>query len=185
VAYLFFPLLGGALGVGLCTRSNWWAALAWPIDRGCTWRERRLFGDNKTFRGVLAGVLGTALGMLLQGTLVHALAPLRALEYADYSQLPLWRLGLLLGIARMLSELPNSFAKRQLCIAPGKLGTGRYLVLFYVLDCLDYLPAAWAVFSAFVPVTFVRLLVSVAVVFLGHHLATATGYCLGMRKSIH
>jgi hypothetical protein len=108
-----------------------------------------------------------------------------AFEYADYSRLPLCRLGLLLGLARMVSELPNSFAKRQLRIAPGKLGTGRYGVLFYALDCVDQLPAAWIVLSAFVPVTFVRVLVSVAVVFVGHHVASATGYCLGMRKSIH
>src|SRR5581483_1794053 len=142
------------------TRYNWWAPLAWPIDLRSTWRQRRLCGDNKTFRGALAGGLGTTFGMLLQGTLLHAVAPLRALEYADYSQVPLWRLGLLLGIARMLSELPNSFAKRQRCIAPGKLGTGRYGLVFYVLDCLDYLPAAWLVFSAFVRVTFVRVMVS-------------------------
>jgi hypothetical protein len=183
VAYLFFPLLGGALGVGLCTRYDLW--VAWPIDRGVTCRRRRLLGDNKTFRGILVGTLGTTPGMLLQGTLLHAMAPLRALEYADYSRLPLWRFGLLLGLARMLSELPNSFAKRQLHIAPGKLGTGRHAVLFYIIDHLDYLPAVWIVLSGFVPVTLSRVLVSILVVFLGHHLASATGYCLGMRKSIH
>ncbi|MDQ6671568.1 MAG: CDP-archaeol synthase [Chloroflexota bacterium] len=185
MAYLFLPLLGGALLVGLCTRHKWAAVLAWPVDRGRTLRGRRRFGENKTFRGVLAGTFGTALGMVLQGKLLHAFAAARSLEYCDYSRLRLWRLGLVLGLTRMLSELPNSYAKRQLHIPPGELGKGRWAALFYVLDHLDYLPGTWIVFAGLVPVTVSRVLVSIAVVFVAHHLASAVGYWLGMRRSIH
>jgi CDP-diglyceride synthetase len=185
LAYLFLPLLGGALLVGLCTRYNWAAALAWPVDRGVTVRGRPLFGDNKTFRGVLAGTLGTALVMVLQGKVLHLLGAARALEYVDNSRLPLWRLGLLLGLTRMLSELPNSFAKRQLDIPPGHLAQGGWTAVFYVQDHLDYLPATWIVLAWLVQVTVSRVLVSVVVVFAAHHLASAVGYWLGMRRSIH
>jgi CDP-archaeol synthase len=185
VAYLFLPLLGGALLVGLCTRYNWAGVLAWPVDRGVMLSGRRLFGDNKTFRGVLAGTLGTALGMVLQGKLLHAFAPTRSLEYVDYSRLRLWRVGLLLGLTRMLSELPNSCAKRQLHIPPGQLAQGRWAAVFYVLDHLDYLPGTWIVLSGLVRVTVNRVLVSIGVVFVAHHLASAAGYWLGMRRSIH
>jgi hypothetical protein len=185
LAYLFLPLLGGALLVGLCTRYNWAVALARPVDRGVTLRGRRLFGDNKTFRGMLAGTLGTALAMVLQGKVLHLLGAACALEYVDYSRLALWRLGLVLGLTRMLSELPNSFAKRQLDIPPGHLAKGGLAAVFYVLDHLDYLPATWIVLAGLVQVTVSRVLVSVVVVFAAHHLASAVGYWLGMRRSVH
>ncbi len=185
LAYLFLPLLGGALLVGLCTRNNWAAVLAWPIDRGLTLRGRRLFGDNKTFRGVMAGALGTALAMTLQAKVLHVLPAARALEYFDYSLLRPWRLGFLLGLVRMLSELPNSFAKRQLDIPPGQLGRGIWAPVFYLLDHLDYLPGTWIVLANLVDVTISRVLGSVVIVFVAHHLASILGYCLGMRRSIH
>jgi hypothetical protein len=185
IAYLFLPLLGGALLVGMCTRFNWMPSLAWPVDRGLTLCGHRLFGDNKTFRGVLAGTLGTALAMVLQGRVFHRLGAARALEYVDYSRLPLFRLGLLLGFTRMLSELPNSFAKRQLDIPPGHLAQGHWAAVFYILDHLDYLPGSWTVLAGLVEVTISRVLMSTVVVFAAHHLASAVGYWLGMRRSIH
>jgi hypothetical protein len=185
IAYLFLPLMGGAFLVGVCTRFNWMPELAWPVDRGLTIRGHRLFGDNKTFRGVLAGTLGTALAMVLQGRVFHLLGGARALEYVDYSRLPLLRLGLLLGLTRMLSELPNSYAKRQLDIPPGHLAQGYWAAVFYVLDHLDYLPGSWYVLAGFVMVTVSRVLVSTLVVFAAHHVASAVGYWLGMRRSIH
>jgi hypothetical protein len=184
-AYLFLPLMGGALLVGLCTRFNWMPGLAWPVDRGRTVRGHRVFGDNKTFRGVLAGTLGTAVAIELQGKVLHLFGPARALEYVDYSRLPLARLGLLLGLTRMLSELPNSYAKRQLDIPPGHLAHGHCAAVFYVLDHLDYLPGGWMVLARFVRVTLSRVLVSTLVVFAAHHLASALGYWLGMRRSMH
>jgi hypothetical protein len=185
IAYLFLPLTGGALLVGICTRFNWMPGLAWPVDRGLTIRGHRLFGDNKTFRDVLAGTLGTALAMVLQGMVLHLFGPARALEYVDYSRLPLLRLGLLLGLTRMLSELPNSYAKRQLDIPPGHLAKGRWAAVFYVLDHLDYLHGSWIVLAGLVNVTVSRVLVSTLVVFAAHHVASALGYWLGMRRSIH
>jgi hypothetical protein len=148
-------------------------------------RGRRLFGDNKTFRGVLAGTLGTALAMLLQGRVLHLLGAARALEYVDYSRLPLCRLGLLLGLTRMLSELPNSYAKRQLEIPPGHLAKGHWAAVFYVLDHLDYLPGSWIVLGGLVQVTVRRVLMSTVVVFAAHHVASVVGYRLGIGRSIH
>jgi dolichol kinase len=103
--------------------------LARPIDGGRTLRGRRLFGSNKTWRGVVVMSTTTAVGALV----LFAIAP-RSLE------LPLRAegvgafllLGSVLGIAYSLAELPNSFVKRQLGIAPGARtrshGRSQYLV---------------------------------------------------------
>jgi hypothetical protein len=185
VAYLFLPLLGGALLVALATRFRWLPALAGPIDRGATLRGRRLFGDNKTVRGLLAGAVGTALAMVLQARVLHALPVARALEYRDYAGLAVWRVGLGLGLARMLSELPNSFLKRQLDVPPGQSGRGGWAPVLHALDHLDYLPGSWLVLAGIAPVTATRLLLSVLLVLAGHRLAILAGYGLRIRRSLH
>jgi hypothetical protein len=47
--------------------------------------------------------------------------------------------GLLLGTGYIVGELPNSFAKRQLAIAPGAPGQGLAGRVFWVIDQLDSL----------------------------------------------
>jgi hypothetical protein len=159
--------------------------LAFPVDGGVTFRGRRLFGNNKTFRGIGAGALGTAMCLAFQARMLHHVPAIRALEYVDYSTIGPWRFGLILGLTRMLSELPNSCLKRQMDIPPGGFGTGIWWLVFYILDTLDYLPGTWIVFSTLVEVTFSRVMLSTVLVFIAHHLATLVGYCCGMRRSIH
>ena len=183
--YLFVPLLGGALLVALCTRYNWLPFLAWPLDRRVSVFGRRVFGDNKTFRGVVAGTVGTGLGMVVQGRLLHAVPSARDLELVDYSRLPLWRIGLLLGLVRMLSELPNSFVKRQFDIPPGQIAGGHWAGMWTALDHMDYLPGAWLVLAGWFKVTPRRVLISAAVVLLAHRVANAVAYFLGLRSSAH
>jgi len=185
LAYLLLPLLGAALGVGLCNRYDWARCLAVAVDGGLTLRGRRLFGNNKTVRGVLAGALGTAVVMTLQAEVGHRLGPVRVLEYVDYSAIRPWRFGFLLGLARMLSELPNSFVKRQLDIQPGQLGGGAWLPVCYLLDRFDYLPATWLVCSRLVRLTPRRAVISIVLVFIADHLANFVGYHTGMRRSLH
>ena len=52
---VFLVLALGAAGVvhSLWLRAKWSAQFAGPIDLGLTIRGRRLFGDNKTWRGLM------------------------------------------------------------------------------------------------------------------------------------
>src|SRR5512135_2326222 len=121
VSYLLSPLLLGLALHGLCIKFGWLRWLARPIDAGLRLRGARLFGDNKTYRGVAAVALGTAGGVALQ-VLLHRLGVARHLAMLDYSRPAVIGLGLGLGAAAMLSELPNSLLKRQVGIAPGAAG---------------------------------------------------------------
>jgi hypothetical protein len=183
VAYLLLPLLGGALAGGLCIRFGWLATLARPLDGGRLLRGKPLFGRHKTFRGVVAAALGTALFCGLQVDVMHAIPALRALELADYARFNGWWLGLGWGLAASLSELPNSLLKRQLGIAPGEPGSGMALVVFYVLDQVDCLLGTWLVLAWVIPVTFARVALSLLIVFATHQLVTAVGHGLGLRRT--
>lgn len=146
--YLQLPVIvGGVLHMVVVTR-NLWPRLCVPLHRG-------LFGANKTWRGLLAVPLLTALGALL----LYPLEPLWQ-GRSPVGDHPLWLTGIVAGLGYVLAELPNSFFKRRMGIAPGATPEqGKYA--FILLDQLDsgigvalayvlYLDVSWSVFTAFV-----------------------------------
>ena len=89
-------------------------------------------------------------------------------------------LGLLVGTAAMLAELPNSFLKRWMGIAPGAQAGG---VAFHVLDQIDVVFGAWACLAWVARPTVGRLVGTFGTVYIGHQLVSLMGYWLGMRTS--
>jgi CDP-2,3-bis-(O-geranylgeranyl)-sn-glycerol synthase len=121
-----------------------------PLDGGRTWRGRRIFGDNKTFRGFVVMVPATALSFAVlaiawpDATAAHVWK----LSAAEYGALGAWA-----GFGFMAGELPNSFLKRQLGVAPGSPGSGRYLgPALAAMDRCDSVIGAMVFVSLAVPV---------------------------------
>src|SRR5438094_8332250 len=96
-----------------------------PLDGGLTFRGRRVFGDNKMVRGFLVMAPATGMSFALLAALLSSspagLTGLWPLSPGSYALLGLWA-----GIGFMAGELPNSFIKRQLGIAPGAAAQGRF-----------------------------------------------------------
>jgi len=136
--WLAMPLVLSGLVHLLVMRHDWLPALRRaPLDFGATWRGRRLFGANKTWRGAVITIGSTS---VFAGTLAwinaHGLNLPSPVPYADAHPFA-W--GALLGCGYILGELPNSFVKRQLNIAPGALGSGALGRTFWVVDQVDSL----------------------------------------------
>jgi hypothetical protein len=87
-----------------------------PIDGGTTFRGRRVFGAHKTLRGFMVMIPAAAVSfaLLAAATGDPAAAGLWPLTLAGYAGL-----GACAGLGFMAGELPNSFIKRQLGVAPG------------------------------------------------------------------
>ncbi len=185
VAYLFFPLLGGALLSGLCAKYGWLSPLAWPIDGGRLFRGKPIFGANKIYAGIVSAGVGNMLVLGIQTDVLHHVAWCRSLELFDYGRVNGWLLGLLVGVLASLSELPNSFAKRRIDVAPGALASGATRAIFYFMDQVDSVVGAWIGFSLALPATAQRVAASVVLLFFGHQLVSLVGYALGMRKTPH
>jgi hypothetical protein len=183
LAYLFIPLLVGLALHGICIKYDILAFLCRPIDRGRSFHGRRIFGDNKTWRGVVVVSLGTAIGFGLLSLFPHRIASIRGIELFDYAFFKSVALGLAVGVAAMLSELPNSFIKRRFEIAPGSAARGWKGVIFYVYDQIDFLLGAWLVLAIVVPVTVERALLSTVLLLVAHQLMSSAGHALGMRKT--
>jgi len=183
IAYLFLPLLVGLALHGFCIKYDILVFLCRPIDRGWSYRGKRIFGENKTYRGVTVVSLGTAIGFGLQALLLHRIASIRSIELFDYAFFKSVALGVGVGVAAMLSELPNSFIKRRFEIAPGSAAKGWKAVIFYVYDQIDFLLGSWLVLTIVVPVTVGRVLFSAGLLLVTHQLMSSVGHALGMRKT--
>src|SRR4030095_7242466 len=167
ISYLISPLLLGLTLHGLCIKFHWLSSLAWPIDNHLSFRGKRLLGDSKTYRGIAAVAIGTAVGFGIQAILHRAVGP-RNVELLDYGMPTALFIGLVVGLAAMLSELPNSFVKRQLDIAPGTSTVGIAGVISYFLDQVDMLVGVWLILGFIVPVTVERIVWSIAFLFIAH-----------------
>jgi len=177
-------LLIGSFVVGGACQSAWFAhpvsqRFTWPLDGGRTFRGRRIFGDNKTARGLFVIVPATSLAMAAFGTI------------AQRANLGVWPLSvpllLLLGaisaLGLMLGELPNSFVKRQLDIEPGRPPVHRLgKVISALADRLDSVVGALLGAALVVELSWI----TVAWCFvLGppiHALFSALLYVLGVKK---
>lgn len=110
-------------------------AFALPLDGGLRLRGHRLFGANKTARGfvVMVPAASAAFTLLALAAVDPSRAGLWALTPGGYALLGAWA-----GFGFMAGELPNSFVKRQLDIAPGGAPRGRaWTVVQFVVDRLD------------------------------------------------
>jgi hypothetical protein len=134
--WLALPVILGGLTHVLVLRAGWLAGLARPLDGGLALRGRRLLGDNKTVRGALVMVAATSAWAAVEW-LLHRGALVPWSWHPIEAGAPLWQIGPLLGAGYVLGELPNSFVKRQLDVAPGAAAAGRLRAVFWVVDQID------------------------------------------------
>lgn len=141
--YVQVPVvIGGVLHMVVVTR-DYFPSLARPVNA-------RLFGANKTWRGFVAVPLATALGALCLLPFEIALG-----DRAPFGAAWLVPAGLAGGLGYVLAELPNSWFKRRLGIAPGETPANRRL-LFVTLDQVDSgigVALAWALWPGLPPAT--------------------------------
>jgi CDP-diacylglycerol--serine O-phosphatidyltransferase len=137
-----------------------------------------LLGENKTYRGMILMPTFTMIGTLLLYLVNKFLPGSIQLALGLYQSI---QLGILLGVAYVLFELPNSFFKRQLGIPPGK-SPERFKVFFRLLDRLDSTIGCLMVFYFFLKVNLETLGILLVLGISIHAITTNTLYMLRIRK---
>ncbi len=112
-----------------------------PMDGGRVLSDgNRIFGDNKTWKGFLGYLIFGTIFTVIWGFAIRNTA-LNSLDffYINNENTLTFNMivGVLLGLAYALFELPNSFVKRRLGITPGKPATGIKKAIFVFVDQAD------------------------------------------------
>ncbi|MFH1848905.1 MAG: CDP-2,3-bis-(O-geranylgeranyl)-sn-glycerol synthase [archaeon] len=153
---------------------NKWKKLAVPVDFGLRFRGKRLFGANKTWRGLFAAVLWGIAAVYIQ-VVLHEIAFFERISLFDYTQANIILLGSLLGLGAILGDLAESFVKRRMGIESGKP--------WVPFDQLDFVIGA-LILASFVYLPPIPVIITILIASPILHLAAVfVGYLLGIRES--
>ncbi|MBQ9902248.1 MAG: CDP-archaeol synthase [Clostridia bacterium] len=159
-----------------------------PIDGGKNFIDgRRIFGDNKTWKGLIGYVLFNTIFFVLWGFLCKEASweSLHFFYLGHDNTVPFNLLaGTLLGLGYSLFELPNSFLKRRLGITPGKTLKGFSKVFFVFLDQADSIFGCALVVWMFYDLGILLYLLYVLVGAATHILFNMLLYFAGLRKNM-
>ncbi|MCC6276592.1 MAG: CDP-archaeol synthase [Oligoflexia bacterium] len=171
-AFLALPLVVGGIVHMIAVKADILKPLKIPICQSA-------FGANKTWRGFVIMPVTCTLGVFLAFMVQDLLTPLLQVKFAKES---LWFLGPMLGIGYMATELPNSFLKRRLGIAPGTNTNGRYKWLFVFLDQVDSGFGCSVVYYALLAVPIIYLVAFLSVGPLIHLVVNMGLFSLGLKR---
>ncbi|MBD3296721.1 MAG: CDP-archaeol synthase [Candidatus Omnitrophica bacterium] len=90
------------------------AKTAVPVDLGRTWNGGHIFGKNKTWRGILVGMLTGIIVAGLQALLYFNFRFFAATTLVDYTNVNFILFGFLMGTGALSGDLIESFIKRRL-----------------------------------------------------------------------
>lgn len=170
-----FTLAGAA-------QTAWFAApvsrrFAQPLDGGRCLRGRRVFGAHKTLRGFIVMVPAASAAFALLGSFAAPTFDVWHLGPAMYAAL-----GALAGFGFMAGELPNSFVKRQLDIAPGAVRPGSFAAAIqFAADRLDSGIGMLLVVSLLLPTSWTTWIVVLGVGPLIHWSFSVVMFRLGLK----
>lgn len=138
-----------------------------PLDLGKSYKGERILGDNKTFRGLVSGVVLAAIVASIEaGWAYHALPEDK-----------LWFVlaGGLMGFGALMGDAVESFLKRRAGIKPG--------VSWFPFDQTDYIIGGLLAVAPFIR-WYPGLVARVFLVYFGLHVLTVyVGYKLGVRDA--
>lgn len=148
-------------------------SLAVPVDFGKKLYGKRIFGNNKTIRGVVFGVLFSLVVISVQA-LLYRYPFFKSLSFFDYSAHWLGA-GLLFGLGVMIGDLVNSFIKRQLELKPGKP--------FIPFDQINAAIGGMIFISPIFLPPLVTFITVVALSFVSHIVINLLGYSMKLKKN--
>lgn len=144
----------------------------WPIDFNLKIKGKPILGRNKTWRGLIAGVLMGILIVYLQ-VYFYQYAWARDLSLFYYPDINIWLYGFLFGFGVILGDAVKSLIKRRKDLHPG--------YKWWPWDQMDFLGALVLIHFVYMP----DLLLTIIIIFISPILPLITnwlGYKLKIKK---
>jgi len=144
-----------------------------PVDFNRTFRNKPIFGRNKTWRGLIFGT-GIAVIIFIFQKWLYQFSFFERISLINYNETSLF-LGFLLGFGAMSGDLIKSFFKRRLNILPSQP--------WFPFDQVDWVFGALVFSSVFY---FPPAKVIILMIFLGlffHLIINYLGFRLGLKEN--
>jgi len=146
--YFFLP--AGIANMAPVLVKNQFVWLARPVDSGRTLWGKPLFGDHKTWRGLIFATLFGGIFFLIQYAAAWQFPAAFSWLVFDITILPWW-FGFLFSFGAIMGDLIKSFFKRRFRVSPGRswfpfdqidflLGAAIIAILFF-----NFTPVIWLV----------------------------------------
>lgn len=138
-----------------------------PIDGHRNIGSKRILGDHKTWRGLIAGVVVGFLAFLIFQYIANIWSPLGLIMGDSYLALPVY-FGALMGFGALVGDSIKSFFKRQIGIKSGKS--------WLPFDQIDYIVGSIIISIPLIALTAWQCLGAIAIWFSLHVLVSYLGY---------
>jgi len=146
-----------------------------PLDLGRKWRGKRVFGANKTWRGLAVGVVAATFILALQQyAVLHTAWAQNLTDQVNYSELPLFILGPLFGLGALLGDAIESFFKRQRDVPPGHS--------WFPFDQLDYIIGGAIAAAPIIRLSVLQYVWVVVIWLLIHMVASYIGFQMKFKE---
>lgn len=137
-----------------------------PIDFGKSYKGKRVFGANKTWRGLLFGTFVAAIIGLIQYRVITS-----SVESTSY----IIAATAAMGFGALAGDAIESFFKRQTGVKPGEK--------WFPFDQIDYIVGGLLCVSLFVDLSLAQVL-RISILYFGLHLVFSyIGYLIGFKKT--
>ena len=187
IYFTMIPLILGGIANMIFTKTELYKKNNKPIDCGKTLNGKRIFGDNKTYIGFISMMFFCTVFQILFGVFCNVLNLNQHNDLYNIRENTFTLnliFGLLTGFVYMISELPNSFIKRQLDIKPGKTASGIKGVLFFLIDQIDSLIGVMFLLFLFSDFSIIRYFLYLLLGAITHIIINLILYTVKIRKNI-
>jgi len=183
--------IGSTLNVAILTNKKVKGVFNVPIDFGKNFIDKkRIFGDNKTWKGLILSTILCALVSIIWGLICRYIPIIGEHNwlymYNENTILFNVLVGALYGLAYALFELPNSFLKRRLDIKPGHTikTNGIKKKIFFIIDQIDSGIGTTLVLWCFISMTVIEYFQAIVLFGIVHYLIVRVLYYLKMKESM-
>ncbi len=168
VLYIYSPAMVANTVPVFVSKYNVLKSLNKPMDFGVSLKGTRLFGDNKTVRGFVAGVIVAGIFGVLLSFFIHTKPFESFLDALVYS--------MAIGFGALAGDSVKSFFKRRVNIESGKM--------WIPFDQIDFVLGATLVAMFFVEISF--SMVVFAIIFIGtlSFVVSTIGFALHIKKNL-
>lgn len=142
--------------------------LNYPVDFGLEINGKRMFGKNKTWRGIISGTIASIVVVWMQ----HFFSLKTVM--VDYANINVVLLGFLLGFGALAGDLIESFFKRQAGIEPGKS--------WVPFDQVDWIFGALLFSNFYIEISMLQKIAALSIFGLLHPILNLGGYYVGIKK---